>query len=364
MKKIIYFIAGVLFLSACTSKPGYKLSGTIDGLASGDIVLLEQRIDKEYVKIDSVTSPDASFEFSGIVEIPDVYYVSVPGKRGKAMIFLENSQMGFTAHADTLWKPAITGSAVHDEYSTFQESLSEIYAKARELYSSYQEAERAGDEDTAKKIGEKMDAVYDEVEEYQQAYLDENPASYIAPYIVQNLHYGKEADEIEDMLAKLDPSLQASSLVGNVTRTMEILKNVAIGMPAPDFTQNDSLGNPVSLSSFRGKYLLIDFWAAWCGPCRAENPNVVKAYEKYADKGFEILGVSLDHSRDNWLKAVKDDGLTWTQVSDLKYWSNEVAALYGIVSIPGNLLLDPDGVIIRKQLRGDDLHSALEELLP
>jgi len=364
MKKIIYFIAGVLFLSACTSKPGYKLSGTIDGLASGDIVLLEQRIDKEYVKIDSVTSPDASFEFSGNVEIPDVYYVSVPGKRGKAMIFLENSQMGFTAHADTLWKPAITGSAVHDEYSTFQESLSEIYAKARELYSSYQEAERAGDEDTAKKIGEKMDAVYDEVEEYQQAYLDENPASYIAPYIVQNLHYGKEADEIEDMLAKLDPSLQASSLVGNVTRTMEILKNVAIGMPAPDFTQNDSLGNPVSLSSFRGKYLLIDFWAAWCGPCRAENPNVVKAYEKYADKGFEILGVSLDHSRDNWLKAVKDDGLTWTQVSDLKYWSNEVAALYGIVSIPGNLLLDPDGVIIRKQLRGDDLHSALEELLP
>ena len=364
MKKIIYFIAGVLFLSACTSKSGYKLSGTIDGLASGDIVLLEQRIDKEYVKIDSVTSPDAFFEFSGSVEIPDVYYVSVPGKRGKAMIFLENSQMGFTAHADTLWKPAITGSAVHDEYSTFQESLSEIYAKARELYSSYQEAERAGDEDTAKKIGEKMDAVYDEVEEYQQAYLDENPASYIAPYIVQNLHYGKEADEIEDMLAKLDPSLQASSLVGNVTRTMEILKNVAIGMPAPDFTQNDSLGNPVSLSSFRGKYLLIDFWAAWCGPCRAENPNVVKAHEKYADKGFEILGVSLDHSRDNWLKAVKNDGLTWTQVSDLKYWSNEVAALYGIVSIPGNLLLDPDGVIIRKQLRGDDLHSALEELLP
>ena len=156
MKKIIYFIAGVLFLSACTSKSGYKLSGTIDGLASGDIVLLEQRIDKEYVKIDSVTSPDASFEFSGSVEIPDVYYVSVPGKRGKAMIFLENSQMGFTAHADTLWKPAITGSAVHDEYSTFQESLSEIYAKARELYSSYQEAERAGDEDTAKKTGEKM----------------------------------------------------------------------------------------------------------------------------------------------------------------------------------------------------------------
>jgi len=364
MKKIIYFIAGVLFLSACTSKSGYKLSGTIDGLASGDIVLLEQRIDKEYVQIDSVTSPDGTFKFAGSVEIPDVYYVTVPGKRGKAMIFLENSQIGFMAHADTLWKPDVSGSAVHDEYNTFQESLSEIYAKARELYASYREADQAGDEETAKKLEMEIDAVDDEVQEFQQTYLDENPSSFIAPYIVQNLHYGKEADEIEDMLAKLDPSLQASSLVGNITRRVDILKKVAIGMPAPEFTQNDSLGNLVSLSSFKGKYLLIDFWAAWCAPCRAENPNVVSAYQKYNDSGFEILGVSLDDSRENWLKAVKDDGLAWTQVSDLKYWSNEAAALYGISSIPSNLLLDREGLIIKKNLRGEDLHSALEELLP
>lgn len=363
MKKIIYIIAGFAIFSACTSKPGYQISGTIDGLTAGDVVLLEQRIDKEYVQIDSVTSPDGTFEFSGSVEIPDVYYVTVPGRRGKAMIFLENSQIGFTAHADTLWKPDVSGSAVHDEYNTFQESLMEIYAKARELYASYREADQAGDEETTKKLEVKIDAVYDEVAEYQQAYLDENTASYIAPYIVQNLHYGKEADEIEDMLAKLDPSLQASSLVGNITRRVEILKKVAIGMPAPEFTQNDSLGNLVSLSSFKGKYLLIDFWAAWCAPCRAENPNVVSAYQKYNDSGFEILGVSLDDSRENWLKAVKDDGLAWTQVSDLKGWSNETAALYGISSIPSNLLLDREGVIIKKNLRGEDLHSALEQLL-
>jgi peroxiredoxin len=364
MKIIGYIIAGFVILSACTSKPAYQISGTIEGLTSGDIVLLEQRIDKEYTKIDSVTSPDGTFAFTGSVEIPDVYYVSIPGRRGKAMIFLENSQIDFMAHADTLWNPVVTGSAVHNEYNAFQESLMEIYGKARELYASYREADQAGNEETAKKIEEEIDAIDDEAWEFQEAYLEENPASFIAPYIVQNLHYGKEADEIEALLEKLDPSLHGSSLVGSITRRVEIMQKVAIGMPAPEFTQNDSLGKPVSLSSFRGKYLLIDFWAAWCPPCRAENPNVVKAYQEYTDKGFEVLGVSLDNSRDKWMKAVKDDGLTWTQVTDLKYWSNEVAGLYGISSIPSNLLLDREGVIIKKNLRGKDLLAALEELLP
>jgi peroxiredoxin len=364
MKNIATIIAGFVILSACSSKPGYQISGFINGLASGDVVLLEQRIDKEFVQLDSVTTRDGRFVFTGSVTIPDVYYISVPGRRGKAIIFLENSRIDFTAHADTLWESAVTGSAVHDEYNAFQESIMEIYAKAQELYASYRSADQTGDVETAKNLEVKINAVYDEVEEYQLAYLDEHPASYIAPYIVQNLQYGKEADEIEEMLAKLDPSLLGSSLVGNVTRRLETLKKVAIGMPAPEFTQNDSLGNPVSLSSFKGKYLLIDFWAAWCAPCRGENPNVDSVYQKYSDRGFEILGVSLDDAREYWLKAVKDDGLTWTQVSDLKGWANGVAALYGISSIPSNLLLDPEGVIIKKNLRGEDLHSALAALLP
>jgi peroxiredoxin len=364
MKKVVCLVAGMALLGACTFQSGYRLSGTLEQLPGEEAIYLEQRIDKEYVKIDSTTSQDGSFEFSGRLEIPDVYYISVPGKRGKAMIYLENSRISLAAQADTLWKPVVSGSAVHDEYESFQESLGAIRDKARAFYAPYEEADQGGDTEKLEEIQRQVEEIYAEADEFQESYLDENPASFIAPFIVQNLHYGREADEIEALLDKLDPSLGPSSLVGNITRRMEVLKRVAIGMQAPDFTQNDSMGNPVSLSSFRGKYLLIDFWAAWCPPCRAENPNLVSAYQKFNGKGFEVLGVSLDNSREAWLKAVADDGLAWTQVSDLRYWSNEAAALYGISSIPSNLLLDPEGIIVEKNLRGEDLHAALAELIP
>jgi peroxiredoxin len=132
-----------------------------------------------------------------------------------------------------------------------------------------------------------------------------------------------------------------------------------------NFTQNDTLGKPVSLASFKGKYVLVDFWASWCGPCRRENPNVVKTYNTYKDKGFQILSVSLDQpgAKDKWIKAIHDDNLTWTHVSDLQYWDNEVAKQYGIQAIPANFLLDPDGKIIAKNLRGEDLAAKLSTVL-
>ncbi|MDR0543071.1 MAG: TlpA family protein disulfide reductase, partial [Dysgonamonadaceae bacterium] len=139
--------------------------------------------------------------------------------------------------------------------------------------------------------------------------------------------------------------------------------NTSIDSKAPDFTQNNVSGEPVKLSDFKGKYVLIDFWASWCGPCRQENPNVVRAYNAYKDKNFTILGVSLDENRYAWQNAIQKDGLTWTHVSDLKGWRNAVAALFGVKSIPQNFLIDPNGIIIEKNLRGEALQQTLSEII-
>ncbi len=145
---------------------------------------------------------------------------------------------------------------------------------------------------------------------------------------------------------------------------MAIAKKTGIGATALEFTQNDTLDIPVSLSSFRGKYVLLDFWASWCGPCRAENPNLVKSFNHYKDKGFNVLSVSLDKpgNKDLWMKAIHDDKLTWTHVSDLAFWNNAVAKMYGINSVPSNFLIDPQGKIVGRNLRGEELNKKLAEI--
>ena len=169
---------------------------------------------------------------------------------------------------------------------------------------------------------------------------------------------------LQPLFDGLDSDVRHSTAGKAFQEKLVIAAKTAIGQNAMEFTQSDTLGNPVKLSAFRGKYLLLDFWASWCGPCRAENPNVVKAYAEYHTKGFEILGVSLDRpgAKDNWLKAIHDDNLAWTQVSDLQFWNNAVAKEYGVSSIPQNFLIDPTGKIIAKNLRGDELEKKLSEL--
>jgi peroxiredoxin len=287
-------------------------------------------------------------------------------KRDITMFFLQTGTVG-VASADSFSNITVTGSKADLEYRKLQEQAKPYDDKMQNLYNQYAEARKNKDEVAQKILEKQLDSLDNEANEHIYAvYIKKNPNSPIAMYALQNwAGYDIDAAKIEPVFKNLPEATRNSPSGKAMQEKLAIAKKTGIGQMALDFTQNDTSGTPVTLSSLRGKYLLVDFWASWCGPCRVENPNVVKAYNQYKEKGFQILSISLDQpgAKEKWMKAIHDDGLTWTHVSDLQFWNNAVAKLYGIQAIPQNLLLDPNGKIIAKNLRGDALTQKLSEVL-
>lgn len=284
------------------------------------------------------------FSLKGKMPFPDFKVLAVNNQPPYLSLFLDNSAINITGTKEAFEAAAVKGSVSHDEFTRF----TKMTRPYEQLFTG-----ASSDEALVKKASA-------ELEEFAR----KNPNSYVAPLAIYRHNQITTNNELmEELYNKLAEPVKTASIGTYLASLIKESKKHPIGKPLADFSQADTAGIPVSLSSFKGKYVLVDFWASWCGPCRQENPNVVAMYNKYKNKNFTVLGVSLDKSKEPWLDAIKNDGLAWTHVSDLKGWNNAVSTKFEIFSIPQSFLLDPDGNVIGKNLRGPALEAKLASVL-
>jgi peroxiredoxin len=337
----------------------YAIIGKVTGLDTGMVVLSHRQFDRN----DTTLLDHGFFTFKGKADTPELCTITINNQAKR--FFLRNGKISMLIKKDSLQYAQITGILVQEQYNYFNnQMIKPVTDQMSQIDKAYDSANNRKD----KKAMDSLDKIYTALDlEQKQFVMDftaSHPNSVVAAYeIYANFSYNPRAGQIDSLFQKLDPVVRVTYFGRLIENIVEKAKLTAIGMPAPDFTNNDVNDKPISLSSFKGKYVLVDFWASWCGPCRLENPNVVKAFHKYQNKGFDILGVSLDDTKTDWLQAIKKDGLDWTQVSDLKGWQSSAASLYGVKGIPMNYLLDKTGTIVAKGLRGEDLEGKLAALL-
>ncbi len=341
----------------------YTIKGNLSEVKSGLIYLYQFSAGSP--KKDSSIIINGKFSFKGFIQ--KTVYARLDLKDNKQSyyhFFLEPANITVSGITDSLELLTIKGSPINDVDKILKKRLNYI-AKWEDTNSNlYAEAFKAKNKSVIDSLDELEKPILKEKRKVIVAFVKDYPHSMRSAFaIMENYYYYAEADEVEPLYNLLDKNVKNSDKGIDIKKRIDVYKTVAVGKISPDFSQPTPDGKTMSLSSMKGKYVLVDFWASWCPPCRRENPNLVKAYNQFKDKGFDIFGVSYDTNKEKWEKAIVLDGLVWQQVSDLKGWKNATSALYGIGDIPTNFLLDKEGKIIAKNLFGKKLNDKLSEII-
>jgi len=376
MKRILLALLIGLTALSCDSTPeGYAINGELTGeVADGTSVFLKiiDSTTNQPVAIDTAKILDGKFKFAGTAGLPEMHYIFVDKIGAYSAIVIENGEISFKAQKDSLGFAKISGTSQNEIFGDFMNKSQGIQQQAASIQGDMQNAKAINDLATMNALKEEFDELQEEYKNFELDWIKNNPSALISALLIDKALASRQmtAVEVRDLYDALNPEIKETKAgkrvlvrIEEAEKKAEAEKSTDIGAMAPNFSAPGPDGNEIALADIKGKLTLIDFWAAWCKPCRAENPNVVDVYKKYHDKGLNIIGVSLDRKGEDWKKAIADDNLTWNQVSHLSYFNDPIAKLYNVDAIPAAFLLDENGVIVAKNLRGGALEAKVAKLL-
>ncbi|ARS35053.1 TlpA disulfide reductase family protein [Pontibacter actiniarum] len=369
LRNMLAVASAAAFLASCqgnktatNGEDSYTIEGKLNNASEGQVYLFELAKENFVPRDTAALGKDGTFTFEGKVEEPTFYRITMDQQSG-LMLVVDEGKIQVEADAKDINGTAkIEGSEDSRLFQQLNKLVNENRQKQMALEQQFIQAQQQGNDAEMEKLRQQ----YLNMQQDVKNLIAQHPASVVSAFGTASLIDPVNDFAFADSMATLfNQNIPNSKYTAMLNERLQPYRSTAIGQLAPDITLPTPSGETKSLSSLRGKYVLVDFWASWCGPCRKENPNVVKMYNKYKDKGkgFEIFGVSLDQSEDKWLAAIKKDNLTWPHVSDLKGWESAAAQLYNVTAIPQTVLVDPEGKIIAKGLRGEELENKLETLL-
>lgn len=370
MKKIITTIALTAILVSCNKETqnGYEISGTANGVANGTKIYLQVQGENELTPKDTVVVENNAFTFKGNTENTQIGFLTLEGNNGIPFI-LENGKIKISFTKDSIRDAKISGTTENELFQSFGKRNKEVYSKITDFQKANQEkfmtAQSSNDTVTMKQLQDELKTIQEELKTIPNEFIAKNPSSFLSVILTQNslMQQFITIDEANENFKKFDSKYAETAPYIALEKMIKAATSVEIGKKAPDFSAPSPDGKTISLKESLGKVTIIDFWASWCGPCRMENPNVVALYNELHEKGLNIIGVSLDREETKWKEAIEKDGLVWNHVSNLKFWQDPIAEMYNVKAIPTTFILDENGVIIAKDLRGAELKTKIEELL-